>query len=213
MAYAPTEMTSPDKKDQFYDDLQAAIISEPSHTLVAVLGDFNAWIGVDSHKQHSQVVGRYLYHDETSDNGNRLVDLCLATQLRVAQSRFPQPRKRLWTWRHPAGSSLAQLDHILISAKWIRSVTNCRAYNSLEIDSDHRVLSAHLRIRFRATQPKKCKRPQFNWEKLSTDENTQQQFAICLSNKFQALQAPESDVQQHYDTILENVTQAQETLG
>ena len=138
VAYAPTEMRPADEKDLFYDDIQATINSEPSHSLVAVLGDFNARVGDDSHQQQSQVVGRYLYHQETNDNGKRLVDLCLAAQLRVAQTRFPQPRKKLWTWRHPSGS-LAQLDHILISAKWIRSVTNCRAFNTLEIDSDHQV--------------------------------------------------------------------------
>ena len=44
--------------------------------------------------------------------------------------------------------------------------------------------------------------------------NKQREFALCLSNKFQSLQVPESDVQQHYDTIETSITEAaQETLG
>jgi hypothetical protein len=75
--------------------------------------------------------------------------------------RFPQPRNRLWTWTHPAGST-HQLDHILINSKWVNSLRNCRAYNSVEGDSDHRIVSILLVASLRTSKGKPCKRPKFN---------------------------------------------------
>ena len=161
VAYAPTEDASPEDKLEFYDDLSSAINSEPPHNVTIVLGDFNARVGSDSHHHHSQVIGKHNYHLSTNDNGKRLLDLCHTTNQRHVQSRFPHPPKRMWTWKHPIGS-LAQLDHILVNSKWIRSVTNCRAYNSVEIDSDHRILSARFNIRFRASKGKSNLRTRFN---------------------------------------------------
>ena len=100
--------------------------------------------------------------------------------------RFPQPRSRLWTWMHPAGST-HQLDHILINSKWTNSLRNCRAYNSVELDSDHRIVSIKLVCSLRTTKGKPCKRPKFNWKTLQ-DAATREQFQLELSNRFEALQ-------------------------
>ena len=214
VVYAPTELASISTKDEFYKDLADAVNGIPTHSLVTILGDFNARIGKDSHRQQPQIVRQYLFHEETNNNGKRLVDLCCETQLRVAQSRFPQPSKRLWTWMHPQGS-VYQLDHILIRSKWVRSVTNCRVYNSLELDSDHRVLSANLQIRFRANNIKKKKRPLYNWELLTNNVNKQNEFCLEISNRFQELQMPDhTDTEQHYDQITSTIKDAVEvTLG
>ena len=105
------------------------------HNIHLVVGDFNARVGLDSHSIHPEVIGRHCFYDTTNNNGERLVDLCEEFQLRPAQMRFPHPRHRLWTWMHPSGST-HQLDHILINNKWKNSLRNCRAYNSVELDSD-----------------------------------------------------------------------------
>lgn len=41
------------------------------------------------------------------------LNVCLATNLRHAQSRFPHPRGMQWTWTHPLGSC-PKVDHILV---------------------------------------------------------------------------------------------------
>ena len=94
VVYAPTELASSDVKDQLYGNLTDVIAHIPPHRLVAVLGDFNARIGMNSHRQCHQVIAKYLYHEKSNNNGKRLVDLCSQTQLREAQSRFHKPPKK-----------------------------------------------------------------------------------------------------------------------
>ena len=200
VAHAPTEGATQEDKDKFYEDLRMCANKGPPHNVTIILGDFNARISDDSHKQNPQIVGKHTYHRVTNDNGNRLVEFCQTTQLRVGQSRFPQPEKRLWTWRLPTGS-LAELDHILVNGKWIRSVTNCRAYNSIEIGSDHRILSARFKIRFRASQGNPCKRPRYNWDRLIDDPQTRIQYSTELSNRFTKLSSADSTIQEQYDEI------------
>ena len=109
-----------------------------------VVGDFNARVGLDSHSIHPEVIGHHCFYDTTNNNGERLVDLCEEFQLRPAQiRRFPRPRHRLWTCMNPSGST-HQLDHILINNKWKISLRNCRAYNSVELDSYHHIVSIRL---------------------------------------------------------------------
>ena len=96
--------------------------------------------------------------------------------------RFPHPRHRLWTWMHPSGST-HQLDHILINNKWKNSLRNCRAYNSVELDADHSIVSIRLVCSLRTSRAKPCKRPKFNWKKLQ-DAATKEQFQLELSNRF-----------------------------
>ncbi|CAF4028768.1 unnamed protein product, partial [Rotaria magnacalcarata] len=141
IVYAPTEDKSDIEKDTFYDDLEKCTQDIPPHNVLILAGDFNARIGIDSHKTNPRVIGKHTYHHSTDDNGNRLVNYCEACNIRSTQSRFPQPQSRSWTWLHPNNNSKAQLDHILINGKWINSIRNVRAYNTVELNSDHRIVS------------------------------------------------------------------------
>ena len=75
-AYAPTESTQLESKDSFYHELHTAVSSISAHNFVIVLWDFNARIGKISHDSSPQIIGRYSYHQNTVDNGERLVNLC-----------------------------------------------------------------------------------------------------------------------------------------
>ena len=90
-------------------------------------------------------------------------------------------------------------------------MTNCRAYNSLEIDSDDRVVIACLRIRFREKQIKKSKRPRYNWEQLVDNEEKRREFSLKLTNKFEALHPETRTTQEHYDVITSNVVEMAES--
>ncbi|XP_078586049.1 uncharacterized protein LOC144867902 [Branchiostoma floridae x Branchiostoma japonicum] len=187
--YAPTESASPADKDDFYSTLKDHIEMVKKHDKHLVIGDFNARIGHDSHVSHPVATGPHCYYSVTNDNGDRLVNLCQEHKLRPAQTRFPHPRSRLWTWMHPGGST-HQLDHILINGKWVNSLRNCRAYNSVELDSDHRILSVLLVTSLRTSKGKPCRRPKFNWRKLR-EAHTREVFQMELSNRFEALKCDE----------------------
>ena len=57
------------------------------------------------------------------------------------------------TWMHPSGLT----HHILINNKWKNSLRNCRAYNSVELDSDHRIVSIRLVCSLRASRANHAK--------------------------------------------------------
>ena len=45
--YAPTLCSTPESKDQFYEELDAAISRIPKTEQIYLLGDFNAIVGAD----------------------------------------------------------------------------------------------------------------------------------------------------------------------
>ncbi|CAF1276691.1 unnamed protein product [Adineta ricciae] len=155
ITYAATEDKSDVEKDMFYDDLQRYTHDVPSHNVLILAGDLNARLGSDSHTTNPRTIGKYTYHHSTDDNGNGLANYCEACNMRSTQTRFPQPQSRSWAWLHPNGKSKAQLDHILINGKWLNSIRNVRAYNTVELNSDHRIVSAQLSISLRATKENK----------------------------------------------------------
>ena len=56
-AYAPTETSSDEAKNSFYDDLSEVLLSIPPHTVVVLTGDFNARLGRDSYTTNKRVIG------------------------------------------------------------------------------------------------------------------------------------------------------------
>ena len=190
--YAPTESATVGDKTEFYNNLEDHLEQVKTHNIHLVVGDFNARIGSDSHHTHPEVIGRHCFYEETNDNGDRLVNMCEEHKFLPSQMKFPQPKQRQWTWMHPTGST-HQLDHILINRKWSNSLRNCRAYNSVELDSDHRIVSIRLVCSLRTTKGKPCRRPKFDWKKLQ-NTSIREQFQLELSNRFEALQCDDTSI-------------------
>ena len=92
-AYAPTESAQLESKDSFYYELHTAISSISAHNFVIVLWDFNARIGKISHDSSPQIIGRYSYHQNTINNGERLVNLCENSKLIAAFHCQPHTKK------------------------------------------------------------------------------------------------------------------------
>ncbi|XP_072041209.1 craniofacial development protein 2-like [Amphiura filiformis] len=135
--YAPTESATSGEKDSFYNLLEDHLEKVKRHNIHLVIGDFNARIGQDSHVSHPAVVGPHCFYDTTNDNGERLVNLCQEFKLRPSQSRFPQPKSRIWTWMHPTGSK-HQLDHILVNSKF--QVLQCDDNNQSPISERYEII-------------------------------------------------------------------------
>ena len=203
--YAPTESAEEADKLAFYHDLTEAVASVPPHNMLILAGDLNAQVGHDSHSACPRTVGPHLFHASTNDNGDRLVTLAEEQNLRFVQSRFSHKKGRLFTWTHPSGLHRAQIDHILIRAKWANSSRNCRAYNTVNLESDHRIVCAHLRLSLRvsARPQKRCRQPL--WGNI-TDPDVRATFETELENRFSALRAESaltnSNMQAYYDDLL-----------
>ena len=60
----------------YYDELSTTIGNLPKHNILFVVGDFNARIGYDRHITSPQLIGKHTLHQQTNENGEKLVDLC-----------------------------------------------------------------------------------------------------------------------------------------
>ena len=83
--------------------------------------------------------------------------------------------------------SKGQIDYILVNRKWSNSVMNSEAYSSFEsINSDHRIVTARIRLSVRANKPKR-RTNMLCWSALRTDVEVHSRFAISVKNRFQEL--------------------------
>ena len=81
----------------------------------------------------------------------------------------------------------------MINSKWKNSLRNCQAYSSFaSVGSDHRILSAKLRLslRSKAVTPRK---ENYDWSVLKSDQELQNRYSIRLHNKFSILQKELTD--------------------
>ena len=84
VAYAPTEQSSMEEKDQFYTDVGCAM-NLTAHGLTIVMGDFNAAIS----KSIQGVVGPYGLSKLTNDNGERFISFTGANGMCITNTLFP----------------------------------------------------------------------------------------------------------------------------
>ena len=99
-----------------------------------------------------------------------------------------------WTYTAPNGAK-AQLYYLIINKKWKNSAKDCRAFNSFEgVKSDHRFVSAKIRLTLRAnpeSKPKSSRNPPYDWSSPRTNPGITNSFTIQLKNRFNALQQEE----------------------
>ena len=141
--YSPTSVTEEVECETFYDELSSLTRQIPKHNVLIIGGDFNAHLGQDNGY-------KFAYHQQTNRKEQNLLPLNTYFQKRDGQRR---------TYTAPNGAK-AQLDYLIINKKWKNSAKDCRAFNSFEgVKSDHRVVSAKIRLTLRANKPKSSRNP------------------------------------------------------
>ena len=82
----------------------------------------------------------------------------------------------------------------MINRKWKNSSKNCRAYESFEsIASDHRIVSAHLKLSLRSNKKKTVKTPIYDWTTLKNPD-IQKKFICEVLKKFENLNDETSNI-------------------
>ena len=147
-AYAPTDSSSENEKDEFYQDLSRLLRSARRTDIVILAGDMNAQVGRLS-PEEAQLGGRFGVDAVRTDNGERLLQLCADHRLFLASTNFQHKRSHRVTWRPPTTRQpWTQLDHMAISYRWRASVKDCRSFWGTQLDSDHAIVRARLSLRF-----------------------------------------------------------------
>ena len=118
--YAPTLSSSPEVKDQFYEDLDAVVGMVPESEPLFLLGNFNARVGGD-HESWPDCIGHFGV-GRMNENGQRLLELCSYRKLSISNTFFnTKPHHRL-SWMHPRFHHWHQLHFIIIRRAQQQSV-------------------------------------------------------------------------------------------
>jgi exonuclease III len=155
-------------------------VQVPKHN-VLMIGDMNVKLG--QNKDH-----KFAYHQSTNRNGQHFQNLITENGLFCLNTHFQKKCGKLWTHTYPNGVK-AQLDYMLVNRKWINSVINCEAYSTFEgVSSDHRIVSARIRLSLRANKPKAARSPRYDWSTLVSNDDIQNRYTTTVRNRFDILQ-------------------------
>ncbi|XP_055388146.1 uncharacterized protein LOC129616516, partial [Condylostylus longicornis] len=172
-AYAPTEEASETIKEVFYDELSLVCERVSKYDTIIIMGDFNAKIGKEELAQ--RVAGKFSMHEETSENGHRLLQFASETSLKIKSTSFKRKEIHKGTWKIPGTNLANQIDHVLISTRWSSSIIDVRSCRGANCDSDHYLVKTILRQRIsNVAKNRGVRRVKWDSDKLKDNEITQQ---------------------------------------
>jgi len=179
--YAPTAADTEEEHELFYDDLQRVINKASKRSVLFVMGDFNAKIG-ENH-QELPIIGRYGL-GERNQAGDDLAEFCIRNELSITNTLFQHPKRRRYTWKAPGDRARNQIDYIMVHKRWRKSIQNSRTYPGADCNSDHSLLVATFKMRFK--KERACK-PILRFDLDALKGPKGHDYAAEVSNQFEAL--------------------------
>ena len=134
--YALTSNAEEAEVEWFYEDLQDLLELTPPQNVLFFIGGWNAKVGS---QEIPGVTGKFGLGVQNLA-GQRLIEFCQENALDIANTLFQQYKRRLYTWTSPNDQYRNQIDYILCSQRWRRSIQSSKT--RLEDDSDHELLIA-----------------------------------------------------------------------
>lgn len=199
--YAPTNAATEDTKDDFYNALNATIKKIKKQDIVVVMGDLNAKVGSDNTNRTRHMGTHGL--GECNENGERFVEFCQNHDLTIGGTLFIHGDHHKYTWNSPDGTTKNQIDHLAISSKWRSSLLDVRNRRGADIDSDHHLVVAEVRLKIAVARvaggPGKVGR-RFEVGKLN-DPDTRKSFQLELRNRFATLDTATDSLDEEWNRI------------
>ena len=143
--YAPSEEKSDESKQSFYEELEQVFDHFPKYHMKMLLGEFNVKVGRE--KIFKPTIGQESLHQDSNDNGVRLVNFATSKHLVVKSTMFPHRNIFKYTWTSPDSKTLNQIDHVLIGRRLHSSVLDVRSFKGADCDIDHYLVIAKVRER------------------------------------------------------------------
>ena len=153
--YAPTEDSSDEDKDAFYEMLQTVVSELPKHDIKIITRDLNAKVG-STNPGVKEIMGTHGMGIQ-NNNGERLVSFCDFNNLVITGTIFPHQEIHKATWKSPDGQTKNQIDHILISRQHRTTVLDTKVLRGADIASAHYLVRTKLRIKLKRN--KRCAKP------------------------------------------------------
>ena len=120
--YAPTSNTEEAEVERFYEYLQELLDLTPKKDVLFIIGDWNAKVGS---QETPGVTGKFGL-GMGNEAEQRLIEFCQEKALVIANTLFQQHKRRLYTWTSPDGQHRNQIDYILCSQRWRRSIQSTK---------------------------------------------------------------------------------------
>jgi len=111
---------SNDSNDSFFEELEEVSDNFPKYHTKILLGDFN--VKVEREYIFKPTVENKSLHQDSNDNGVRIVNFTTSKNLVVKSMMFPHRDIHKYTWTSPDGKTHNQIDHMLIGRSWQSSV-------------------------------------------------------------------------------------------
>jgi len=92
-------------------------------------------------------IGLESLHQDSNDNGVRLVNFATSKNLVVKSTMFPHRNIHKYTWTSPGGKTHNQIDHVLIDRRWHSSILDVRSFRGADCDTEHYLVNEKVRER------------------------------------------------------------------
>ena len=150
---------------------------------------YRCWGKVGRENIFKPTIGNESLHQDSNDNGIRIVNFATSKNLVVKSTMFPHQNIHRCTWTSPDGQTHNQIDHILIDKRRHSSIIDVRSFRGADCDTDHYLVVAKVRERLavRKQAAQKSDGVRFNLRKLN-DLEVRKQYQIEITNRFAALE-------------------------
>ena len=184
-------------KEEFYSLLDQNVNQIARSDIKIILVDFNAKVGKES--IYKPIIGNESLHNETNNNGIKMIQFVVSHGLNVRSTMFPHKDIHKETWHWADGTTANQTDHVLISDRFRSAITDITALRGKDIGSDHNLLKINFKVQLRVKTGNKYneKRKMVN---IFQNPKWKQEYAIEINNKFEMLE--NLDNKDSMDTIL-----------
>jgi hypothetical protein len=185
--YAPTNEKTEEMKEDFYNLLEQTINQIPANI---ILGDFNAKVGKEN--IYKPTIGNESLHNETNNNGIKMIQFAICKILNVRSITFPHKNIHKDTWYSADGRTVNQIDHVLISNRFISAIRDIRALRGPDIGSDHNFLKIIFKVRLGVKTGNKYNEKR-KMVSLFKNLNWKKEYVIQINSKSESLEIFEDE--------------------
>ena len=116
-----------------------------------------------------------------NEAGQRPIEFCQENPLVIVNTLFQQHKIRLYTWTSPDGQHQNQIDYILCSQRWRRSIQSAKTRPGADCgSSDHEFLIAKIRLKLNKVG-KNTRQFRYNLNQIPYD------YTVEVRNRFKGL--------------------------
>jgi hypothetical protein len=147
-----------------------------------------------------------------TENGELFTEFCCENNLVIGGSIFKHKDCHKYTWTHHNTRNGHQLDHICISGTWRGSLLDVKNKRSADIQSDHELLIAEVRLKISRVQQKSTSAARkFDVSRLQ-DREVKRTFVDRLKSLNLAQRIDHNDINGSWTHIRDGITQVSEQI-